>query len=103
MSPILQRAQDLILPIGLIGSLLVILVPLPPMMMDVLLAMNVTISVIVLLTTIYVGTPMESLTVPLDAAANAVKNSRLLLARGHGRFCTLVTKVYSSFQRNRTM
>lgn len=89
MSPILQRAQDLILPIGLIGSLLVILVPLPPMMMDVLLAMNVTISVIVLLTTIYVGTPMEFnifpsllLATTLGRLVLNVATTRLILTNG---------------------
>ncbi|NLY00076.1 MAG: flagellar biosynthesis protein FlhA [Rhodopirellula sp.] len=55
----LARAQDLILPVGLIASVLVILVPLPPQLMDVLLAANITVAVIVLLTTIYVRTPLE--------------------------------------------
>lgn len=55
----LSRWQDLVLPIGLIASILVILVPMPPWLMDILLAMNITVSVIVLLTTIYVRTPLE--------------------------------------------
>lgn len=55
----LSRWQDLILPISLITSLLVILVPLPAEVMDVLLAGNIALSVIVLLTTIYVKTPLE--------------------------------------------
>ncbi|MGI9430140.1 MAG: flagellar biosynthesis protein FlhA, partial [Bythopirellula sp.] len=54
-----RRAQDLILPIAIIASVLVILVPLPPSLMDVLLAGNITIAVIVLLTTIYVRTPLD--------------------------------------------
>ncbi|WP_254509109.1 flagellar biosynthesis protein FlhA [Anatilimnocola floriformis] len=56
---LLKRWQDLILPISLIASLLVILVPLPAEVMDVLLAGNIALSVIVLLTTIYVKTPLE--------------------------------------------
>ena len=56
---LLRRAQDLILPIAIIASVLILLVPLPPSLMDVLLAGNITISVIVLLTTIYVRTPLE--------------------------------------------
>jgi flagellar biosynthesis protein FlhA len=55
----LRRGQDLILPIAIIASVLVILVPLPPALMDILLAGNITISVLVLLTTIYVRTPLE--------------------------------------------
>lgn len=55
----LSRWQDLILPLSIIASVLVILVPLPPSMLDLLLAANITVSVIVLLTTIYVKTPLE--------------------------------------------
>lgn len=55
----LARYRDLILPLAIIGSLVVILVPLPPLLMDLMLAGNITIGVIVLLTTIYVGSPME--------------------------------------------
>jgi flagellar biosynthesis protein FlhA len=53
------RLQELILPVGLVGSVLVILVPLPTWLMDVLLATNISVAVIVLLTTIYVRTPLE--------------------------------------------
>jgi flagellar biosynthesis protein FlhA len=55
----LRRGQDLVLPIAIIASVLVILVPLPPALMDVLLSGNIAISVLVLLTTIYVRTPLE--------------------------------------------
>ncbi|QDU55331.1 flagellar biosynthesis protein FlhA [Aeoliella mucimassa] len=54
-----QRAQELILPLAFISSVLVIMVPLPPALMDVLLAGNITVSVIVLLTTIYVRSPLD--------------------------------------------
>ncbi len=55
----LARVSDLLFPIGMIGSVLVILVPLPTPVMDVLLASNISLAVIVLLTTIYVRTPLE--------------------------------------------
>jgi flagellar biosynthesis protein FlhA len=55
----LARLSDLLFPIGIIGSVLVILVPLPTAVMDLLLASNITLAVIVLLTTIYVRTPLE--------------------------------------------
>lgn len=56
---LLMRYRDLVLPLGIIGCLVVILVPLPPMLMDMLLAANITVGVIVLLTTVYVATPLE--------------------------------------------
>jgi flagellar biosynthesis protein FlhA len=54
-----MRYRDLVLPLGIIGCLVVILIPLPPALMDLLLAANITIGVIVLLTTVYVATPLE--------------------------------------------
>ena len=56
---LLMRYRDLVLPLGIIGCLVVILVPLPPMLMDMLLAANITVGVVVLLTTVYVATPLE--------------------------------------------
>lgn len=55
----LARYRELILPVSIIACLVVILVPLPPALMDVFLAGNITISVLVLLTTIYIRTPLE--------------------------------------------
>ncbi len=53
------RVTELILPAGLIASLLVIFIPLPAAIIDVLLVGSITVSVIVLLTTIYIRTPLE--------------------------------------------
>ena len=55
----LARLQDLILPVAIIASVLVIIVPLPAALMSLLLAANITIAVIMLLTTVYVRTPLE--------------------------------------------
>ncbi len=57
--PNFSRVQDLVLPVALVTSLLVILVPLPAWVLDALLAANITLSVIILLTTVYVKTPLE--------------------------------------------
>ncbi|MGI8978386.1 MAG: flagellar biosynthesis protein FlhA [Pirellulaceae bacterium] len=81
--------KDLILPIALIASILVILVPMPAYLMDVLLAGNITISVIVLLTTIYVRTPLEFNIFPSLLLATTlarlvlnVASTRLILTHG---------------------
>ena len=83
------RLRDLILPVGLIASVLVILIQLPPGLMDVLLAANITISVIILLTTIYVQTPLEFNIFPSLLLATTlfrlvlnVATTRLILTRG---------------------
>lgn len=73
----LARFRDLVLPLAIIGSLVVILVPLPPMLMDLLLAGNITVGVIVLLTTVYVASPMEFSVFPTLLLATTL--SRLVL------------------------
>ncbi len=87
------RALDLVLPIGLIAAILVIMVPLPPALLDVLLAINISTAVIMLLTTIYVRTPLEFSVFPSLLLATTlgrlvlnVATTRLILTRGasHG-------------------
>jgi flagellar biosynthesis protein FlhA len=53
------RIQELVLPVGMVACILVILTPVPAGLMDVLLAVNITIAVTMLLTTLYVRTPLE--------------------------------------------
>jgi flagellar biosynthesis protein FlhA len=80
--------QDLVFPVGLIASVLVILVPLPPELMDLLLSTNVAIAVIMLLTTVYVRTPLEFSIFPSLLLATTlyrlvlnVATTRLILTR----------------------
>ena len=84
----LAKLQDLILPVGLISCILVIMVPMSPHIMDVLLAANITVSVIVLLTTVYVKTPLEFnifpsllLATTLGRLVLNVASTRLILTR----------------------
>jgi flagellar biosynthesis protein FlhA len=51
--------RGMIFPLAFVSLLLVILVPLPTEMLDVLLVFNITLSVILLVTTIYVQSPLE--------------------------------------------
>ena len=86
-SPV-ERLQELVLPVAIIASVLVIMVPLPTALMDVLLAANITIAVIMLLTTIYVRTPLEFSIFPSLLLATTlfrlvlnVATTRLILTR----------------------
>src|SRR5436305_1228422 len=85
----LSRWQDLVLPLSLIASVLVIIVPVPAVMLDVLLATNITLSVVVLLTTVYVRTPLEFNIFPSMLLATTlgrlvlnVASTRLILTHG---------------------
>ena len=82
------RGPELVLPVAVIASILVILVPLPPALMDLLLAANISVSVITLLTVLYVLTPLEFSVFPtlllaltLGRLVLNVATTRLILTR----------------------
>ena len=55
----LARWQNLVVPVGIIACVLVMLAPLPAALLDVLLAANLAVALVVLLTTLSVKTPLE--------------------------------------------
>lgn len=73
----IKQYRDLILPLSIIACIVVILVPLPPAVMDLLLSGNITIAVVILLTTIYVKSPFEFNVFPVILVVTAL--SRLVL------------------------
>jgi len=86
---LLTRNQGLIFPLLLVSSILVIIAPLPGFVLDMLLASNITISVLVLLTTIYIRRPLEFNAFPaillgttLARLVLNVASTRLILTRG---------------------
>ncbi|MEQ9065086.1 MAG: FHIPEP family type III secretion protein, partial [Gimesia chilikensis] len=84
-----MRNSGLIFPLVIVSSVLVIIAPLPPMMMDLLLSCNITVSVVILMTTIYVTRPLEFSVFPaillgttLARLVLNVATTRLILTRG---------------------
>ncbi|MBI5760914.1 MAG: flagellar biosynthesis protein FlhA [Planctomycetales bacterium] len=83
------RQQGLIFPLLIVASVLVIVVPLPALVMDLLLSANITLAVVILLTTIQVRKPLEFSVFPslllgttlLRLVLN-VASTRLILTRG---------------------
>ncbi|MCO6459256.1 MAG: FHIPEP family type III secretion protein [Pirellulaceae bacterium] len=59
MTAAASKWQDFVLPVGIVACVLVILVPLPPFLMDLLLAVNITVAVVLLLTTLHIRQPLE--------------------------------------------
>src|SRR6266498_4169136 len=55
----IHRNRGMVLPFAAIALLMVILIPLPPAVLDFLLVLNLTLSAIVLVTTIFVNSPLE--------------------------------------------
>jgi flagellar biosynthesis protein FlhA len=91
-NPFLQKVhanRGMIFPVAFIGLLVVILVPLPTFVLDTLLVCNITLSVIVLVTTIYVTSPLEFavfpsllLAVTMFRLVLNVATTRLILTAG---------------------
>lgn len=83
------RHRGLVLPAGAAALILVILVPLPPVLIDILLAANIALAAIILLTTIHVSSPLEFsvfpsllLTATLFRLVLNVATTRLILTCG---------------------
>lgn len=55
----IDRYRSLLVPVAFISMLAVIVVPLSPMVMDVLITANLALAAIILLTTIYVESPLD--------------------------------------------
>lgn len=84
-----KRWPDYLLPFGIIACLLVIFLPLPTVVMDMLLAANLSLAIIILLSTIYVKSPLELSLFPsillattLGRLALNVATTRLILTKG---------------------
>ncbi len=80
---------DIILAIAVLGILLVMMVPLPTWLMDVLLAANITMGILILLTSIYVTKPLDFSVFPsllllttLFRLSLNVATTRLILLHG---------------------
>ena len=88
---LLTRYRGLLLSICAAATIFVILVPLPPIMLDVLLAANIALAAIVLLTAIHVASPLEFSVFPslllgltLFRLTLNIATTRLILTAGAG-------------------
>src|SRR5579864_5673205 len=91
-----HQNRGMIFPIAFMGLLVVILVPLPTFVLDLLLICNITLSVIVLVTTMYVQSPLEFavfpsllLAVTMFRLVLNVATTRLILT-AHGDITTAI-------------
>ncbi|GLQ16170.1 flagellar biosynthesis protein FlhA [Maritalea porphyrae] len=84
------RQGDIALAVGVISILMVLIMPMPAIMLDMLLAISIVFSVLILMTTLFIRTPLEFSAFPtvlLIAAmmrlALNLASTRLILANGH--------------------
>ena len=85
-----EKSGTAILGIGVIGVLVIMIVPLPTFLLDLLLSFNITISIVILLMSMYVLRPLDLssfpsilLTVTLLRLSLNVASTRLILLRGN--------------------
>ncbi|MGD9920127.1 MAG: FHIPEP family type III secretion protein, partial [Pseudorhodoplanes sp.] len=86
----LAKRGDLLLAAGVLTILVVLILPLPPVVLDLFLAVSITVSVLILMTALFIHTPLEFSSFPtvlliatmLRLALN-LASTRLILAHGH--------------------
>ena len=83
-------SSEIGLALGIMGIIVVLIVPLPPLLLDLLLAISIVFSVLILMTALFIQTPLEFSSFPtvlliaamLRLALN-LATTRLILAEGH--------------------
>ena len=84
------KRSDLLLAIAVMGILVVFMFPLPPLVLDLLLAVSIILSVLILMTALFIEEPLEFSSFPtilliatmLRLALN-IASTRLILTHGH--------------------
>ncbi|MCR4287397.1 MAG: flagellar biosynthesis protein FlhA [Deltaproteobacteria bacterium] len=86
---LLDRGYEFILPAGVIAILAVMILPMPPIALDILLTFSITLAIIILLISVYITRPLDFATFPtlllvttlLRLSLN-VASTRLILLHG---------------------
>ena len=89
VAKLLQRS-DIGLAIAVMGILVVLIVPLPPFLLDLFLALSIILSVLILMTSLFIDEPLQFSSFPtvlliatmLRLSLN-LASTRLILSNGH--------------------
>ena len=87
---LLMRRKDIYFAVGIIGILVVLILPLPAILLDLFLGISITLSVIILMTVLFVEKPLHLssfptilLIVTLFRLSLNIATTRLILLNGH--------------------
>ncbi|MBD71552.1 flagellar biosynthesis protein FlhA [Candidatus Poribacteria bacterium] len=90
MHPLITRNSDFVLVFGVIGIILVMVIPLPAPVLDLLFAVNITISLVTLLVVLYMLQPVDFSVFPslllvltMFRLSLNVASTRVILTKGH--------------------
>jgi flagellar biosynthesis protein FlhA len=85
-----QNWREVAVPIAVLGIVLAMIAPLPPFLLDILISANITLSVVVLLVSLYINKPVEFNVFPstlllmtLFRLALNISSARLILLNGN--------------------
>ena len=88
--PILTRNSDILMAVAVVGILIFMVMPLPPLFLDLLLAFNITFSLTILLVGMYILKPLELSAFPsilllatLFRLSLNIASTRIILLHGH--------------------
>jgi flagellar biosynthesis protein FlhA len=88
--PLISRNSDVFMAVAVVGILVFMVIPLPPMILDLLLAFNITCSLVILLAGMYILRPLELSSFPsilllatLFRLSLNVASTRIILLNGH--------------------
>jgi flagellar biosynthesis protein FlhA len=84
------RRSDIALAVGMMAILIVLILPLPPLLLDFSLAISITFSVLILMTSLFIQAPLEFSAFPTVLLISTMlrlslnlASARLILAHGH--------------------
>src|SRR4026207_2443267 len=84
------RNLNMAVPLAVVGGVLIMILPVPPILLDVLISTNITLSVITLIVTMYITRPVQFSVYPsllllltLFRLALNVSSTRLILLHGN--------------------
>ncbi len=85
-----RRGADYLLPVGVLGILAMMILPMPPLLLDIMLSFNITAALVILLVGIYVTRPLDFSTFPvillmttLARLSMNIASTRLILLHGN--------------------
>jgi flagellar biosynthesis protein FlhA len=87
---VMLRRSDIALAVGVMAILVVLILPLPAVLLDMALAISIILSVLILMTALFIQTPLEFSAFPTVLLISTMlrlslnlASTRLILARGH--------------------
>lgn len=84
-----RKGTEYLLPLGVVGILAMMILPIPPLLLDIMLSFNITAAIVILLVGIYVTRPLDFSTFPvillmttLARLSMNIASTRLILLHG---------------------